>query len=49
MPIENREEYQKKLARAEQIFHAKPGTSEYQELDALVDEIEEYEEREFPI
>jgi len=41
--IKSEKEYQKALTRLEQIFHAKKGTKEQEELEILVMLIEKYE------
>lgn len=48
-PIKTEEQYLAALGRIEKIFWAKPGTSEGEELDRLVDLVEEYEDRVHPI
>ena len=43
------EEYILGLIRMEEIFQAKPGTPEADELDALAIKIREYDEKHYPI
>ena len=45
-PIHTEDDYQKALDRIEEIFDAKPGSKEGDELEILVDE---YEKKQFPI
>lgn len=47
--IKNINDYEKALARIDIIFDAKPGTSEYDELELLTTLVELYEEKQFPI
>jgi HTH-type transcriptional regulator/antitoxin HigA len=47
--IKNINDYEKALARIDGIFDAKPGTSEYDELELLTTLVELYEEKHFPI
>ncbi|MBI9070820.1 MAG: ImmA/IrrE family metallo-endopeptidase [Melioribacteraceae bacterium] len=47
--IKNINDYEKALARIDSIFDAKPGTSEYDELELLTTLVELYEEKQFPI
>jgi HTH-type transcriptional regulator/antitoxin HigA len=42
-------EYEKTLARIEEIFNAKPDTPEGDELDLLVTLVERYEDTVYPI
>ena len=48
-PIKTEADYKAALARADEIFDAKPGTSEGDELELLVTLIEHYEDTAFPI
>lgn len=48
-PILTDEDYEAALARVREIFAAEPGTPEGVELDTLVDLVEEYEDRHFPM
>jgi len=48
-PIHSEQEYQKALTRIEEIFDAKPGTGEGDELEVLGILVEDYEKRYFPI
>ena len=48
-PIKTEADYKVALARADEIFDAKPGTSEGDELESLLTLIERYEEIAFPI
>ena len=48
-PIHNEQDYQKALARIEEIFDAKPGTKEGDELEILGILVENYEKQHFPI
>ena len=48
-PIRTEEEYEAALARIAEIFHAEIGTPEGDELDALVDLVELYEDKHYPI
>ncbi len=47
--IENEEDYKSALERLELIFGAKKGSSEGDQLEALVNLIEKYEDEQFPI
>lgn len=47
--IKTEEDYAAALARIDEIFDAKPGTAEGEELDLLVTLVELYEEKKFPI
>jgi HTH-type transcriptional regulator / antitoxin HigA len=47
--IKTEEDYASALARIDEIFNAKAGTAEGEELDLLVTLVELYEEKEFPI
>jgi antitoxin component HigA of HigAB toxin-antitoxin module len=44
MNIKNETEYEKASARAEEIFTAKPGTAEYEELKILLKDLKAYEQ-----
>ncbi len=48
-PIKTEADYKAALARADEIFDAKSGTSEGDELESLITLIELYEEIAFPI
>lgn len=48
-PIRNENDYQKALNRLEEIFEAKKGTEEGDELEILSILIDKYENEEFPI
>ena len=48
-PIRTEEEYEAALARIAEIFHAGIGTPEGDELDALVDLVELYEDKHHPM
>jgi len=48
-PIHTEEDYQKTLARIEEIFDARPGTKEGDELEILGILADEYEQKYFPI
>ncbi|PBQ34582.1 transcriptional regulator [Sphingobacteriaceae bacterium] len=48
-PIKTEKDYQKALTRLEEIFDARPGTSEGDELDILALLIERYEDEHYPI
>jgi HTH-type transcriptional regulator/antitoxin HigA len=48
-PIHTEEDYQKALERIEEIFDAKPGTKEGDELEILGILVDEYEKKHFPI
>ncbi len=48
-PIHTENDYQKALGRIEEIFNAKPGTKEGDELEILGILIDEYEKKHFPI
>ncbi len=48
-PIHSENDYQKALARVEEIFDAKTGTKEGDELEILGILIDEYEKQYFPI
>lgn len=48
-PIRTNEDYERTLRRIEEIFDAKPGTDEGDELEVLSILVDEYERREFPI
>jgi len=49
MKITTEAEYESALARINEIFNCKPGTSECDEMTALVEEIVAYEEIHYPI
>ena len=42
-------EYREALGRIDEIFQARPGTPEGHELELLVLQVEEYEDRVYPI
>ena len=48
-PIRTEEDYEAALARVDDIFQAKSGTLEGDELDILADLIEAYEDMHYPI
>ena len=48
-PIHNEKDYEKALDRIEEIFDAKPGTKQGDELEILGILIDEYEKKHFPI
>jgi HTH-type transcriptional regulator/antitoxin HigA len=48
-PIKNTKDYKLALARLEEIFEAKPGTAEGDELEVLGILVINYEEKHFPI
>lgn len=48
-PIHTEQDYEKALARIEEIFESKPGTREGDELELLGILVEEYEKKHFPI
>ena len=48
-PIRTDEDLDRALARVDEIFHAKPGTPESDELDILVRLVESYEDEVCPI
>ncbi len=48
-PIHSENDYQKALDRIEEIFDAKPGTKEGDELEILGILVEDYEKNHFPI
>lgn len=48
-PIRTDEDLERALARVDEIFHAKPGTPESDELDILVRLVESYEDEVCPI
>ena len=48
-PIKTEEDYQRALARLKEIFDAKKGTKEGDELEMLSTLIDKYEEEHFPI
>lgn len=48
-PIKTEQDYQQALGRLEEIFDAKPGSTEGDELEILSILIEKYEDSEFPI
>ncbi|MDE0141626.1 MAG: hypothetical protein OXI80_08470 [Caldilineaceae bacterium] len=47
--IRTEEEHEAALARIDEIFHAEVGTPEGEELDELVDLVESYEDKHYPI
>lgn len=47
--IRTEEEYDAALARIYELFHAAPGTPESDELESLVDLVEQYEDKHYPI
>ena len=49
LPIRNEKDYQKALSRLEDIFDAKKGTEEGDELEILSILIDQYEKENFPI
>ena len=48
-PIKTEQDYSQALQRLEDIFDAKPDTKDGDELEALANLIEEYENENFPI
>ena len=46
--IRNRSDYEAALERVKELWDAKPGTEEFDELDSLSGLVERYEEKEFP-
>jgi HTH-type transcriptional regulator/antitoxin HigA len=48
-PIKTKKDYERAMARLEQIFDARPGTPEGDELEVLGILIEKYEDEHFPI
>ncbi len=48
-PIRTEQDYQEALKRVEQIFDARPGTPEGDELEITVTLIEKYEEKYYPV
>jgi HTH-type transcriptional regulator/antitoxin HigA len=48
-PIKTEKDYQQSLTRLEEIFTAKPGTTEGDELEILGILIEKYEQEHFPV
>ena len=48
-PIRTDRDYEEALARAEALMGAPPDSAEDRELDALVDLVEEYEDKHFPM
>ena len=48
-PIRTEEDYEAALARIDEIFEAEYGSSEGKELDVLVDLVEFYESKNFPM
>lgn len=48
-PIKNTKDYKRALARLEEIFEAKPGTPEGDELEVLGILVSNYEDQHFPI
>jgi HTH-type transcriptional regulator/antitoxin HigA len=47
--IKSESDHQRALARIEELFHARPGTDEGDELEVLIILVELYEESAFPI
>lgn len=47
-PIHTEDDYQKALDRIEEIFDAKPGSDEGDELETLGILVDEYEKKHFP-
>lgn len=48
-PIKTEQDYSQPLQRLEDIFDAKPNTKDGDELEALANLIEQYENENFPI
>ncbi|MCY3625649.1 MAG: transcriptional regulator [Candidatus Dadabacteria bacterium] len=48
-PIRTEEDYEAALARIDEIFEAEHGSLEGKELDVLVDLVEFYENKNFPM
>lgn len=48
-PIKTAKDYKQALARLEQIFNARPGTKEGDELEILAILLEKYEDEKYPI
>ncbi len=48
-PIRTEQEYQAALTRIREIFHAEEGTPEGDELESLVDLVEKYAEKHYPV
>jgi len=48
-PIHTEDDYQKALSRIEEIFDARPGSEEGDELEILGILVDEYEKKHFPI
>jgi HTH-type transcriptional regulator/antitoxin HigA len=48
-PVKTAKDYKQALVRLEQIFDAKPGTKEGDELEILAILIEKYEDKKYPI
>ena len=48
-PIRNDDEHEAALARLWEIFQAEDGTPESDELDKLLDLVERYEDKHYPI
>jgi HTH-type transcriptional regulator / antitoxin HigA len=48
-PIHTEEDYEKALARIDEILNAAPNTSEFDELDVLSSLVELYEKENFPV
>ena len=48
-PIRTERDYEEELARAEALMGAPPDSAEDRELDVLVDLVEEYEDKHFPM
>lgn len=49
LPIRNKKNLKKALARIDEIIDSKPGTPEYDELDVLSTLVEAYEDKHYPI
>lgn len=47
--IQGEADYDAALARIDQLMDARPGTAEGEELDALIDLVEHYEEQHYPM
>ena len=47
--IRNRRDYEAALDRMKELWGAKPGTEEFDELDFLAAVVDRYEEKEFPL
>jgi hypothetical protein len=48
-PVRTEEDYAAALKRIDAIFEAKPGTAEFDELDALITLVKAYENEHYPI